>query len=407
MYEKNVRMSDPMKKKLITVFRIGLLGCLSCILLTGCWDRIEINDLAIVLATGVDYKNDQVELTSQIFIPRKAGGGDSTGSGGSPSGVTLTRSAEGHTIAEALNRLQRKVPRNMFWGHCEVIVFSEDAGKKGIREFIDFFLRYPQIREHAYVFSTPDPAKNILALLDPLERSSAESLREMANMKLGTRITVLELAQSIEGPNQSVILSRMLSLPPDEGQDKLTTTPYIKGLSLYKGDTFNRSVQEPLTVGILMLANELNNIIMPVNVEPERGSFSIQPLEVKTILKPNISGSQWSMQVDVQARGEVLLNTTNGNLTDPAVLKKLEETWASQLKEMAKSALRLSQREMRTDLFKFAVEFRRFYPKQWKEQEKRWEEIYSDMDVDLQIHAQVVRTGKSAGPQGIPDEQGR
>ena len=70
-----------------------------------------------------------------------------------------------------------------------------------------------------------------------------------------------------------------------------------------------------------MLANELNNIIMPVNVEPEKGSFSIQPLEVKTILKPNISNGKWSMQVDVQTRGEVLLNTTDGNLTDPAVLK--------------------------------------------------------------------------------------
>ncbi|MCM3132467.1 Ger(x)C family spore germination protein [Paenibacillus polysaccharolyticus] len=396
-----------MKKRMISACNTWLLICFCCTLLTGCWDRIEINDLAIVLATGVDYKNDQIELTSQIFIPRKAGGGDSTGSGGSPSGVTLTRSAEGHTIAEALNRLQRKVPRNMFWGHCEVVVISEDAGKQGIREYIDFFLRYPQIREHAYVFSTPELAKNMLALLDPLERSSAESLREMANMKLGTRTTILELAQSIEGPSESVILSRMLSLPPDEGQDKLTTTPYIRGLSLYKGDTFNRSVHEPLTIGILMLANELNNIIMPVNVESERGSFSIQPLEVKTILKPKISAGRWSMQVDVQTRGEVVLNTTDGNLTDPAVLKKLEETWASQLKDMAESALRLSQREMRTDLFKFAVEFRRYYPKQWKEQEKRWEQIYSELDVDIQIHAQVVRTGKSAGPQGIPDEQGR
>ncbi|WP_434751259.1 Ger(x)C family spore germination protein [Paenibacillus amylolyticus] len=406
MCEKNERMPDLMKSRMISVCRTLLWSWLCCTLLTGCWDRIEINDLAIVLATGVDYKNDQVELTSQIFVPRKAGGGDSSGSGGSPSGVTLTRSAEGHTIAEALNRLQRKMPRNMFWGHCEVIIISEDAGKKGIREYIDFFLRYPQIREHAYIFSTPEPAKNILALLDPLERSSAESLREMANMKLGTRTTILELAQSIEGPNQSVILSRMLSLPPEEGQDKLITTPYIKGLSLYKGDTYIRSAHEPLTVGILTLANELNNIIMPVNVEPEKGSYSIQPLEVKTILKPNISAGHWSMKVDVQTRGEVVLNTTDGDLTDPVVMKKLEETWASQLKEMAKSALRLTQQEMRTDLFKFGVEFRRYYPKQWKEQEADWERLYSDLDVDIQVHARVVRTGKSAGPQGIPDEHG-
>ncbi|PQP81346.1 hypothetical protein C0Q44_23380 [Paenibacillus sp. PCH8] len=89
---------------------------LCCLLLSGCWDRIEINDLAIVLATGIDYEDGKVQLTSQIFIPRKASAGDSSGSGGSPSGVTMIRTAEGRTIAEALNRLQRKVPRNMFWG---------------------------------------------------------------------------------------------------------------------------------------------------------------------------------------------------------------------------------------------------------------------------------------------------
>lgn len=115
-----------------------LVTALCCVLLNGCWDRTEINDLAIVLATGVDYKDDKVELTAQIFIPRKGGGGDSTSGGGSPSGVTLIRTAEGRTIAESLNRLQRKVARNMFWGHCEVIVLSEAAGKHGIREYIDF-----------------------------------------------------------------------------------------------------------------------------------------------------------------------------------------------------------------------------------------------------------------------------
>lgn len=118
---------------------ITFVSVLSCVVLSGCWDRIEINDMAIVMATGVDYENDKVHLTAQIFVPRKAGGGDSTGGSGSPSGVTLIRTAEGQNIAEALNRLQRKVPRNMFWGHCEVIVINEDAGKHGLREYIDFF----------------------------------------------------------------------------------------------------------------------------------------------------------------------------------------------------------------------------------------------------------------------------
>lgn len=56
-----------------------MLLLLSSILLSGCWDRTEINDLAIVLATGVDYKDGQAQLTAQIFIPRKGSGGSESG----------------------------------------------------------------------------------------------------------------------------------------------------------------------------------------------------------------------------------------------------------------------------------------------------------------------------------------
>lgn len=386
------------------ICRVLLLPILSCVLLSGCWDRIEINDLAIVLATGIDYEEGKVQLTSQIFVPRKAGGGDSSGSGGSPSGVTMIRTAEGRTIAEALNRLQRKVPRNMFWGHCEVIIISEQAGKRGIREYIDFFLRYPQFREHAYVFSSEKAAKDILALLDPLERSSAESLREMANLKLGTRVTALELAKSIEGPSSSAILSRMLVLPPEPDQDKLTTTPYVKGLSLYNKDRYVKTVKEPMSVGVLLLAKELNNIIMPVEFKPLEGSFSIRLIEIKTALKPRIVNQHWSMKVDIQTNGEVVLNTTDANLTDPAVLTKLEQEWSAKLTSLAYDAIDLSQKELRSDFFKFAVEFRRYYPKQWKKQEKNWETLYPELDVEVKVDAHVVRTGKSTGPQGIPNE---
>lgn len=45
-------------------FRAMVMLLLSSMLLSGCWDRTEINDLAIVLATGVDYKDGQAQLTA-------------------------------------------------------------------------------------------------------------------------------------------------------------------------------------------------------------------------------------------------------------------------------------------------------------------------------------------------------
>lgn len=382
-----------------------LLLLMGCLLLTGCWDRHEVNDLAIVMATGIDYAQEKVELTAQIFIPRKAGGGEGVGgTGGSPSGVTMIRTAEGATVAEALNRLQRKVSRDMFWGHCEVIVISEQAGKQGLREYIDFFLRYPQIREHAYVFSSEKEAKGMLALLDPLERSSAESLREMANLGLGARVTLLELAQSIEGPSQSAILTRLLVTPANPGQEKLVTTPFVRGLSLYKKDKYVRTVTEPLSVGVLLLVNELNNIIMPVEIHSYKGSMSIRLIDAKAKIRPQIIHGEWSVGIDIEARGEVVLNTTDAELSNPAVMVEVQEAWQNRLKSLTERAVALSQNELKTDLFRFATAFRQRYPRQWREQQTQWPTIFHELKVDIRSKALITRTGKSTEPQGRADQ---
>ena len=86
-------------------------------LLSGCWDRVEVNDLAIVTAAAINKKDDnQIELSIQIFIPKtlSSGGGEAGGSGGGK--MTVTASQTGKNIAEALSKLHGKMPREIFGG---------------------------------------------------------------------------------------------------------------------------------------------------------------------------------------------------------------------------------------------------------------------------------------------------
>ena len=201
------------------ICRILLLSMLApfLLLVSGCWDRNEMNDLAIVLAAGIDMdENKKTHLSAQIFVPRQSGGSTaaSGGSEGKPSGVTMVVSAQGDNIADAMTMLQRSVSRHVFWGHCEVIVFGKQASKGGLPQYLDFLLRYYQFREHARVFYCDTRAEKMLGLMPPLERSSAEALREMGNMKLGADMTMLDLAKSLTGPAQSVVLTEIATTPP-------------------------------------------------------------------------------------------------------------------------------------------------------------------------------------------------
>ena len=57
---------------------LSMILVVSLCFLTGCWDRTELNDLAIELGWGLDQaKNNKVEISAQFIIPSKMGMGQS------------------------------------------------------------------------------------------------------------------------------------------------------------------------------------------------------------------------------------------------------------------------------------------------------------------------------------------
>ncbi|UZM97818.1 hypothetical protein OL548_22945 [Lysinibacillus sp. MHQ-1] len=45
------------------------LLCILTLLLSGCWSKRELNELAIVVALGIDKVEDEFEITVQIVDP--------------------------------------------------------------------------------------------------------------------------------------------------------------------------------------------------------------------------------------------------------------------------------------------------------------------------------------------------
>lgn len=95
-------------------------------ILTGCWSRRELNDLAIALAMGVDSSGDQFKVSAQIVNPGevtsvKGGGGNSS---------IATYSSSGETIFEAIRKMTTKSPRKIYFSHTRLVVIGEELAKK-------------------------------------------------------------------------------------------------------------------------------------------------------------------------------------------------------------------------------------------------------------------------------------
>src|SRR5690625_4500606 len=106
------------------------------ILLTGCWDSINLEERAFIVGTAIDLadKNEDNEkhptfsVTNQIVIPAGVGVTGSEGGGGEEKpflNITSTGTSI-YSLDEELAAKSSKVP---FYEHFEILIISEEIAR--------------------------------------------------------------------------------------------------------------------------------------------------------------------------------------------------------------------------------------------------------------------------------------
>lgn len=386
--------------------------CLLVPLLTGCWDRDELNDLAFITAAGIDKKTEStIELTVAVYIPKAAGGGGEMGGSGGSSGEgqqVLVRSAEGITLADALSQLQQRFPRKLFWGHTEVFVIDEELAKdKDIRRIVDFIMRHPRTRERSHIFISKQKAKDLFSLKPPLERDLAEVLVELAESKIGVDITMKDLAQMLIGDSEAAVLPYIETLKPQTGQDKKQTIATIVGTAVFKKGKMIGSIDESATRGLLWLRNEIQLAVVTVKPKNSEGHVSMNLLRAESKLIPKIENGNWKITLKSETEDDIVQNETTLDTRNTKTIQMLEQELEQDINEKVKPILDQVQKEMNADIFGFAEAFHRAYPDAWKKYKNNWDDIFPTIEVRLDTTAKIRRPGIVTEPGAFPEQEVR
>lgn len=393
-------MERHLMKKVFLAFK--LLGLL--LLLSGCWDRIEINDLAIVTAAAIDKKgDDQIELSLQIFIPKSLSMGGGQGGGGAGGGaVTLIASEKGSNLSDALSKLQSELPRKVFWGQCKVFIFGEKIAKEGIQDHLDFLLRHPQPRERALVFVSEGEAKKIIEIQTELERFSAETIRELADLRVGVNITLQDLNEMLISESKAATLPYLKVITEKK---KNSQFPKIIGSAVFKDDQMVGTLSEKETRGILWLRDEIEGYTVTIEPKGAKGSISLNPVSARANLVPEIYNNNWRIKAKIRTEGSVVQNLTNQDLSDPIFLKSVEKAYQEGIQRRVKLAIEKVQNELNADIVGFAKKFHRKYPKHWEQVENRWDEKFPEVEVVMEVEAYIRRQGYINEPINFRKEE--
>jgi len=179
----------------------SVILALCAALLASCWDRSEMNELALVSMVGMDRDPDSGKITVYMQVINPASGTSAQGAPAGEQAPVYTYKVSSDSFAETQFTFYKLMPRKMFLHHAKAVIISERFAKQGLRVFINFTELMPDARSSVPLLVAEGPVGKVMHTFTPLERNPAESvtsrlelLYEMAMMS-GRRIEVRDVIE--------------------------------------------------------------------------------------------------------------------------------------------------------------------------------------------------------------------
>ncbi|PEP93141.1 Ger(x)C family spore germination protein [Bacillus toyonensis] len=156
----------------------GLFLLMFLFLLTGCWDRRELEHVLFINTLGIDFKDNHYIIYPQFINFTNMAKEEGTASR-NYSPVYIGK-GEGEILYDTVFDFYKSTQQQVSWEHIKSIVVTERFLKNGnLNQLNDFLSRFFQFRNTMWVFGTTEPLENILATNNIFNISSLYTLMNL------------------------------------------------------------------------------------------------------------------------------------------------------------------------------------------------------------------------------------
>ena len=396
------------------IAQAALLGLLAA-LLAGCWNAREIDELAFIMAVGVDKDQEEEGLVVSFRIanPTALSGGASGGpQGGGPGSTetTFTVMVKGKTVAEAVSRLRTQIPRRPYFSHLQGIILGESLARVGIGEVIDYFEREEELRRGVNIFVTKD-----ITAAELFDRARQELITTS-----GIAISGL-LAQAPETGFAPVVrlgdfLERFTSPRSETFAPVVTLAPAtalstaavdqvaLRGTAVFKGDKLAGYLDEQETALLHLIIGGFRWTTFPVSgggqisgdVRVNRMGGSIR------VIDP----AELHFLITIQLRGTLKQVHSHQSIDGPQLVERMAYELQRMLQEKV-VALVDKLKTWGTDIVDFGETLYRSHPRAWFQEEvhTNWPDLFAQSKVDVRVESVIVETGSIIRSAPFPQER--
>lgn len=399
-------------KKLLVILLI-----IPFIFLSGCWSGFEIDNLAIIIAMGIDKSESGYLFTMQILNP-----GAIAAIEPSTAAPVVLYSEEGKDLKEIMRRMHQKSGRRMYSSHLQLVVFSEEIAEEGIKDAIDFFARFREFRTDFYfIVARGTTARNVLSILTPLHEIPGiklhESLKNSEQVWAPTKsVRIVELVNDIVAEGKEPVLTGVevteevanVKMPTKSlealQKSKIENTTKYFGLGVFKEDKLIGWLNEEESKGYNYVIGNVNNTVGHINYG-DKVKITSEVINAKSVRKASLKEGKPAIDVEINVTLNVGGVEGEFDVSKEENIDIFNEFAEKKIKLMCEKTVHKAQNEFNADIFGFGEVIRRKYPELWKEIKDDWDNEFPDLPVNITVKAKTNQLGQITKPFFIKEKE--
>lgn len=378
----------------------AVLALIVCIVLnlTGCWSNREVNDIAIVTATGLDLtKEGKFRLSLLIAVPLLIGTATLQGTGT----TELAASAgwlvaeDGDTVMEAYRNLQQKLPRNIFFSHSRIIIIGKQLASQGMIQALDFFQRYRQSQMKNFLAISETTALELMQFQPKFEKLASEVLVNEFDQEVLPSTRLVDFLNTLQSQGVEPMVP-ILAIVPSEKQKKKGTNLSVSGIAVFKDDRMIGKLGSGMSRDLLWVLDSLREGVVTINVEhaERKGKISAELEKVDVKRKIVMDGERVKVRLKAKVTANIYENTSSLDLDNSKHTQMVIHDLKQDIKVRIQRTISYVQTNFNSDIFGFGQTMYRTRPSIWKSKyRERWEAVFPDVEPIVEIEIRVLRTG--------------
>jgi spore germination protein KC len=375
------------------------------IMASGCWDRVEIQDKAIVKAIAIDLAPQPLSSTDKTatfvqphgekkyqisFQIIKPGGGKDKN--GSHKTTTYVISDTGESLFEASQDALGQTSKLLYYEDLDSIIISEAVLEKiPLKALMDYFIRDEEFRWRVRVYVTPGKAKDILEFKPATEESSGLFMTGIANNQVQNAhlpVGKTDLGYMAE----TFVNNGDLALPRVLLADHVLK---VDGAAIFKKDRFAGYMNDYAVQGQRLIHNLQKSGALVAEYPSGSGRLiTLRLTKEHATVTPKLDNGRLYFTVNIAIKGDVdAYNSAAQHLNDKKI-PEMETAFQDEVRNCAYYAIRSLQAFPCDPEGYYARKVQAYLPDLWAKIKNNWPAVYAKTPFAINVSVTIKNLGE-------------